>query len=255
MLKNKLITILGEEKKHEADIIIREFFIDDSSTAKCVRIAKKRAKDKPLQYLVGNVEFLGVNIRCNRNVLIPRNETELLADIVVKECSAAESVLDLCCGSGCIGLAIKNHLSCEVDCCDISAKAIRECAKNARNNGLKVTAFRSNLFDKVVGCYDVIVCNPPYIKTEDISTLQVEVQKYEPHIALDGGEDGYKFYREIIAEAPKYLNKNGKMFFEIGIGQEKEIVALLKNDCKKIRVIKDYNNINRFISAEIKERK
>jgi len=255
-LREKLAQILinGKKEMCEANIILKDFLPFDEVSKKQVRkfigIAKKRCKNIPLQYLLKTTSFLGVVIRCNRNVLIPRPETELMTDTIIKNEKEIKNVLDLCCGSGCIGLAIKKAKNIEVDLADISSKAIKEVKRNAVNNDLNVNIIKSDLFDKISSKYDLIVSNPPYIKTEDLKNLQPEVKK-EPKVALNGGKEGYDFYVKIIKDAPKFLNIGGKIYFEIGQGQDKEVIKLLKKGFKEITVIKDYNNIDRIICGTL----
>lgn len=156
----------------------------------------------------------------------------------------------MCCGSGCIGIALKKAGMEEVTLADVSKKAIKCALKNAVINNAKVTIVRSDLFNNILGKYDIIVCNPPYIKSEDISTLSYEVRKFDPIISLDGGSDGLDFYRRIAKDAHKYLMDGGVLYLEIGKGQEDDIIKLLQVNYNNITVIKDLNNINRIIRAE-----
>lgn len=215
------------------------------------RLVIKRSKHEPLQYIVGEVEFCGNKIKVNKNVLIPRNETEQLCDLVSKTAND-KKVLDLCCGSGCIGLGIKANSSADVTLADVSLKALNVAKNNAKLNNLNVTFVKSDLFKNVKGKFDIIVSNPPYIKTKDLETLQPEV-KNEPMLALDGETDGLSFYRQIINDAPRFLNKSGEIYFEYGIGQAKAIEKLLKKNFECIRIIKDYYNKDRFIYAKLKD--
>lgn len=256
-LREKVAQILinGGKDMQEANIILQDIRpfteVAIKEEKRAIKIAKQRCKNIPLQYLLETTTFWGVTIRCNKNVLIPRPETEYLTDIVIKTEKEAKSVLDLCCGSGCIGLAIKKHTKADVDLADVSRKAIKETKLNAKNNNLKVNVIQSDLFDKIITKYDLIVSNPPYIKTTDLAALQPEV-KMEPKLALDGGKDGYDFYREIIEKAPNFLNKNGKIYFEIGQEQGKEVAKLLKKDFTNIVVMQDYNGIDRIVYATLK---
>ena len=219
--------------------------------SKIKKLVLKRSKHEPLQYIIGEVEFCGNRIKVNKNVLIPRNETEQLCDIVSKTANG-KKVLDLCCGSGCIGLGIKANSGADVSLVDVSQKALNVANINAKLNNLNVKLIKSDLFNNVKGKFDIIVSNPPYIKTKDLETLQAEVKR-EPVLALDGDEDGYSFYRKIIKQAPEFLNKNGVIYFEYGVGQAKTIEKLLKKNFECIRIIKDYYNKNRFIYAKLKD--
>lgn len=211
----------------------------------------KRANNYPLQYLLKYVEFYGNKIKVNKNVLIPRNETEQLCDIVSKTANN-KNVLDLCCGSGCLGLGIKANTNANVVLSDVSCKALKVAKHNAKINNLNVKFIKSDLFKNINQKFDIVVSNPPYIKSSDLNGLQAEV-KFEPKLALDGKADGYYFYKKIIEELPQYLNKNGEVYFEYGVGQAKTIENLLKKNFTCIRIIKDYYNKNRFIYAKLKE--
>lgn len=220
-----------------------------------VKLAKQVLKGKPVQYAVGNVEFLNCLINVNKHVLIPRSETELLADLVVKHINKKKSVaplnvLDLCCGSGAIGIAVKKNTQSEVTCLDISKKALKMAKQNAKQNNVKVKFVKSNMFKGLAQKYNVIVSNPPYIPNYELKNLDSNVKNFEPHLALFGGVDGLNFYRVIAKHAPEHLLSGGVLFLEIGIGQENEVVKLLEPYFTEISVIPDYEKVNRFIFAK-----
>ena len=210
---------------------------------------KQRLKGKPLQLIIGYSKFYNIDIIESKHALKPRPETELLVEKIISG-EGKGSVLDMCAGSGCIGLALRKAGFAEVDLGDISNKALKMCKKNARLNNLNVGIIKSDMFKNISRKYDIIVSNPPYIKSDDISHLDVEVKKYDPIIALDGGDDGLKFYKIIAENAYNYLNENGVLYLEIGQNQEDDIVKLLQKNYKDITIIKDYNGINRIIRAE-----
>ena len=171
----------------------------------------------------------------------------------IKECDKYTKVLDMCTGSGCIITSIKKLANVyRAVGVDISEDAINVGMYNAMKNEADIEFIKSDLFENVKGTYDIIVSNPPYIKTKVIEGLMPEVRRFEPILALDGTEDGLFFYRKIIDEAPKFLNKNGWIFFEIGHDQGKDVALLLaKNDeFKEIQVIKDYAGNNRIVKAK-----
>lgn len=232
------------------ELLTREY-ITANEYNKIKKLVLKRSEHQPLQYLIGEVDFCGNRIKVNKNVLIPRNETEQLCDMVSKT-SNNKTILDLCCGSGCIGLGIKANSTADVTLADISQKAVDVAKMNAKANNLNVKIVKSDLFENINQKFDIIVSNPPYIKTNDLNNLQPEV-KCEPVLALDGDKDGYAFYRRIIDSAPAFLNKNGEIYFEYGVGQAKTIEKLLKKNFECIRIIKDYYNKNRFIYAKLKD--
>lgn len=225
--------------------------ISEDVYKKAYDLIAKRATGYPLQYIVGKVEFLGNTIKVNPSVLIPRNETEQLCEIISKKADN-KSVLDLCTGSGCIGLGIKANSKAIVDLSDVSTDALKVAQHNAEINHLDVNIIKSNLFDNITKKYDIIVSNPPYLTSLDMTKLQKEVT-YEPKLALYGSEDGLDFYRKIIEDCVQYLNPNGEIYFEYGMGQAQDIAKLLKKDFECITIIKDYYNIERFIYAKLKE--
>jgi len=214
------------------------------------KAVNKRLRGVPIQLIIGYTDFLGVEIIETKQTLKPRKETELMVEKIIENEKKDMSVLDLCAGSGCIGLALKKAGFEEVTLSDISKHAIKMCIKNARINRLPVSVVRSDMFNSILGKFDMIVSNPPYIKTDDINTLSREVKKFDPRIALDGGIDGLKFYKTIATEAPKFLNDNGILYLEIGQNQEGAVTKLLEKNFKNITIMKDYNDINRIIRAE-----
>lgn len=211
---------------------------------------KQRLKGVPLQLIIGYSKFYNIDIIESKHTLKPRPETELLVDNIATNESKTKTVLDMCTGSGCIGLSLKQAGFSEVDLCDLSDKALKMCKKNAQLNNLKVGIIKSDMFKNISQKYDIIVSNPPYIKSKDIDGLSTEVKKYDPLMALDGGDDGLDFYRIIANESHNYLNDGGVLYLEIGQNQEEDITKLLQNNYKNITIIKDYNKINRIIRAE-----
>lgn len=217
---------------------------------------EKIIKGKPVQYITNNQEFMKLNFYVDENVLIPQPDTEILVEEVIKSIDIMENIeiLDMCTGSGCIGISLaKNIKNTKVTLVDISKEAIEIAKKNAIQNGVenKVTFIQSDMFENVKGKFDIIVSNPPYIETDIIQTLDKQVQN-EPHIALDGGEDGLDFYKMLINEAHKYLKKGGKIFLEIGYDQKQEVESLAKQSkhYKKIETIKDLSQNDRVIILE-----
>lgn len=212
---------------------------------------KRRIKGEPLQYIIGKTEFMGLEFKVNKNVLIPRPETEILVEVAIKY-AKNKKILDLGTGSGCIAITIARKLpGSDVTGVDISEDALSIAKENAKLNGVRVKFLHTELFKGLSKKYDLIISNPPYIPSDQIRSLQPEL-KYEPFIALDGGNDGLEFYRKIIKEAPDYLEDNGILIMEMGFGQRKCIEDILK-DTKHfniIEIIKDYNNIDRIIVAK-----
>lgn len=212
---------------------------------------KKRAEHVPLQYIVGETEFMGLKFKVNSSVLIPRQDTETLVEEALKVVKPGMRVLDLCTGSGCIIISILHSIP-EVEgyAIDISKQALNVAKENAKLNDVSVMFERSDLFDNVMGTFDIIVSNPPYIRTEEIVKLMPEVQSFEPMEALDGKEDGLYFYREIVAKCKDYLNPGGRIFFEIGYDQGKDVSDLLREaGFGEVRVIKDLVQNDRVVTG------
>jgi len=187
----------------------------------------------PLQYVTNIQEFMKLYFYVNKNVLIPQPDTEILVEEIINLLNdkiKKYNILDLCTGSGAIGVSVAKYINSFVTMSDISDKALEIAKKNAVNNGVanECKFILSNMFESIEGKFDVIVSNPPYIRTKIISSLDKEVQN-EPHLALDGGEDGLHFYRIIAENAYKYLNENGILALEIGYDQKDEVIDLLKS--------------------------
>lgn len=226
--------------------------VDGKSSEKYNELVNQRAGHIPLQHLVGTQEFMGLTFKVNENVLIPRQDTELLVENVA-DClgNGERTVLDMCTGSGCIAVSI-DRLSkdSKVTAVDISEKALEVAQENNRFNNANVTFIQSDLFTNVTGRYDIIVSNPPYIRTDEIPKLMEEVKSHEPVMALDGMEDGLYFYKKICNEASDYLNDNGKIFFEIGYDQGDDVSEILRqNRFCNIEVLKDLSGNDRVVIA------
>lgn len=214
---------------------------------------KKRAEHIPLQYITGEQEFMGLKFKVNSNVLIPRQDTEVLVEEALKRIQPGMRVLDMCTGSGCIAVSIaKNVPHIEMHAVDISKQALNVAKDNAKLNEVSVEFERSDLFDNVMGKYDVIVSNPPYIPTSEIPKLMPEVGSFEPVEALDGKEDGLYFYRRIVAECKEYLNPDGMIFFEIGYEQGADVSALLQEaGFSQVSVVKDLAHLDRVVFGKL----
>ena len=210
-----------------------------------------RLDGKPLWYVLGSTSFYGSEFLVDERVLIPRPETELLVEQAMKIVDKGNKVLDLCTGSGCIAITLAKecrHLNLAVTAADISRDALQLAQKNASLNEANINFVESDMFSNIDGQFDLIVCNPPYIKHDDIEKLQPEVKNYEPILALDGGKSGLDFYRILAQEAHKYLTPNGTLLLECGEGQAEEIVKMLQAFEFKM-VTRDLNGIDRFIRA------
>ena len=216
-------------------------------------VIKKRAERITLQYITGEQEFMGLKFKVNSNVLIPRPDTETLVEEALKVVKPGMRVLDMCTGSGCIIISIlKNKNDVRGMGCDISKQALIVAKENAKLNEVSVEFERSDLFENVTDKFDVIVSNPPYIKSDIIPTLMPEVAQFEPIGALDGFEDGLEFYRRIIKESRIYLTENGKILFEIGNDQGQDVSNMLKYaGYENVRVIKDLARNDRVVYGEL----
>lgn len=214
---------------------------------------QKRINHIPVQHIIGETEFMGLTFKVNENVLVPRFDTEILVDEVVKYVGDEYlKVLDMCTGSGCIAITISDMCdNATVVASDISKDAIEVAKENNQINCTDVTFIESDLFENVEGIFDVIVSNPPYIKTEEIENLQEEVKLHDPRLALDGGESGLDFYRRIIKDSKDYLKTNGMIFFEIGFDQAEEVSNILEeNGYHDIVVKKDLSGLDRVVVAK-----
>jgi release factor glutamine methyltransferase len=218
---------------------------------------KKRAKREPLQYILGYTEFYGLKINVGSGVLIPRPETELLVEEAKKIISNSEfrisnfKFLDLCTGSGCLAITLAREFpEAQVYGTDTSEVAIRYAKENAELNQIKnVTFKKGSLFKPVKDFkFDLIVSNPPYIRRNDIESLQPEIKDWEPVEALDGGENGLDYYRAIIHEVRNYLNEGGCLLLELGVSQSDEVRKMSEDaGFINISLVKDYAGIERII--------
>lgn len=222
---------------------------------------RQRAEHIPLQQLTGEQDFMGLTFSVNEHVLIPRQDTEILVEEVLKELHDGMRVLDMCTGSGCILLSLLHYSNdCEGLGVDLSAEALEVAGRNV----LKVLTpekaehahfLQSDLFEKVEGKFEIIVSNPPYIASAEVEKLMPEVRDHEPRMALDGTEDGLFFYRRIIEEAGKHLVSSGMLFFEIGYDQGQAVSELMRTEgyCE-VQVVQDYAGLDRVVLGTYCER-
>lgn len=216
---------------------------------------KERGTRVPLQYILGNQEFMGLSFQVNSSVLIPRQDTETLVELVLSSLTGEEgreyTVLDLGTGSGCIAVSIKKyHPAVRITASDVSKQALLVAKENARANGTEMSLIRSDLFDNINDRFDRIVSNPPYIPTADILSLEPEVASFEPVTALDGHEDGLYYYRRIAENAAEHLTEDGMLFLEIGFDQGREVSDILREaGFRNVTVRKDLTGNDRVVSA------
>ena len=267
VLSEKLSVLLERTKKQfsEADIdesdaewiyvmglgihrseLAAERMVAPSAQREIQKTVEERLTGKPLWYITGDTDFCGVTIKTDARALIPRPETEELAAAAIREVKRGRrTVLDVCTGSGCIAIAIAKETGAEVTASDLSAEALSLAKENAEANGVGVTFVESDLLEKVEGKFDLIVCNPPYVPTGFIAKMQREVREFEPHMALDGGEDGMDFYRRMAEEAPAHLKEGGAILFECGEEQAHSICSFFEG--RKTEIIKDLEGVERIV--------
>lgn len=211
-------------------------------------LIRKRSAHIPLQYLTGSQEFMGLSFFVDENVLIPRQDTEILVEEAIRALGSGMRVLDVCTGSGCILLSLlKLCAGLEGTGTDLSEKALQVAGENARRLGVEASFVQGDLFEPVSGKYDCIVSNPPYIASREVDALMEEVRDHEPRMALDGGEDGLYFYRKIAAQSPKYLNDRGRIFLEIGFDQGEAVAGLLAPAFDEVRIVQDLAGLDRVV--------
>lgn len=223
--------------------------VKPGETRKICDIVEKRMTGRPLWYIMGDVEFYDCTIKVDERALIPRPETEILAQQVVNSVEEGDKVLDMCTGSGCIAVSVAKHLKgkkVSITAADVSDAAIMLARENANYNSVDINFVQSDLFSRVHGRFNLIVCNPPYIKSGEIASLQSEVRDYEPRIALDGGEDGLDFYRRLAREVTRYITRGGLLMLEVGEGQAEEVLKLFDKR-EYAMVVKDFAGVDRFL--------
>lgn len=224
--------------------------IEDEKMQDFLQLIEKRAVHIPLQHLTGEQNFMGLDFLVNEHVLIPRQDTEILVEEIMRDLHDGIRILDMCTGSGCILLSLLHYSNdCSGVGVDVSEDALAVARQNADRLAEKQAVFiQSDLFEKVEGSFDLIVSNPPYIRSQEITGLMPEVREHEPHLALDGKDDGLHFYREIIKGAMPHLKRGGQLFFEIGYDQGEAVQALLAaNGYTEIAVVKDYAGLDRVV--------
>lgn len=209
----------------------------------------KHLKTKaPIQKLFNKAYFFNREFYVNNNVLTPRFDSEVLIEHILDK--NFKSVLDLCAGSGCLGITIKcEKPSVNLTLADISSKALKVCKKNCKKHKIEAKRIKTNMFNKIKEKFDLIICNPPYIESDTVLNLSDDVKKFDPKISLDGGQDGLKFYNILYENVDKFLNTNGKCIIEIGYNQG-HLIEKFKEKYKNVKLIKDYNSLDRVIYFE-----
>ncbi len=256
--KNRL-TIAGIDERdadymlsYELDIPVTEipFSTINLSRKQHNQIVKKinlRCKHYPISAIFNRAYFCGKEFKVNKHVLSPRFDTELLVQKALEYVKPKDRVLDLCTGSGCIAISIASEVDAYVEGCDISKSALKVAKYNAKKHKCNIDLYHSNMFSKVQGKFNVIVSNPPYIETDVINGLDLEVVNHDPILALDGGEDGLKFYRGIASKVREYILPEGVLIMEIGYNQGESVTSLFKDIATGVEVVKDYNDLDRLV--------
>lgn len=267
-------------------LLDRNFEMPEEARKKYIELLEKRGNHIPLQHLTGVQEFMGFTFQVNEHVLIPRQDTEILVEEAQKRIRPGMRILDLCTGSGCIGISLaklwpggirkydnedQNPLAIAVDCADISQEALKVARRNSENLNTDVRIWHSDLFELLdadeireadvsgiqnyrLGRYDMIVSNPPYIQTSVIAELSEEVRMHEPFGALDGKEDGLYFYRKIILESGDHLVNGGWLLFEIGYDQGEAVSDLMKaQGFADVQVKKDLAGLDRVVCGRLEK--
>lgn len=214
----------------------------------------ERAAHVPLQHLTGEQDFMGLTFQVNEDVLVPRQDTEVLVEEVMRHLHDGMRILDLCTGSGCILLSLLHYSNdCEGVGVDLSERALAVARENqerlrVERPEMKARFLEGDLFAGLEERFDIIVSNPPYIKTDVIDTLMPEVREHEPVMALDGGADGLAFYRRIAGDAGAYLNGGGMLFFEIGCEQAEDVRSIMEAaGFREVEVVKDFAGLDRVV--------
>ena len=237
---------LGIESRAELAVSVNKE-MNSEQYAKLREYILRRRTGEPLQYILGFWEFMGLRFKTDTRALIPRQDTETLCEeaIALIKRRGYKICLDLCAGSGCIGISIANICGTEVTLADISEAALSLCRENAETNGVNARTIKTDMLDEITDKYDIIVCNPPYLTASDMASLQRELT-FEPANALYGGVDGLDFYRRIARDYAQRLNKDGALALEVGIHQAEEVAKMLGG----ARIVKDVCGIERAVIKE-----
>lgn len=213
-------------------------------------LVERRKAHEPLQYILGEWEFMGLPFLVNESVLIPRQDTELVAELAEEliEKRGYKMLLDICTGSGCVGVSLARRTGIHTVLADISERALALAAANAELNSVCCKIVKSDLFAEIDGSFDIITANPPYICSHACDNLQPEVMR-EPRLALDGGRDGLDFYRRIHEDFIGYLNPGGVLILEIGFDQGRAVPALFA-DCGNVSLHRDICGVDRVVMVE-----
>lgn len=255
-LEARELVCYGSGKTRESFFRDASLYVSQEIEENVMALVERHLKGEPVAYLIGEWEFYGLPLDISDAVLIPRPDTEVLAEKAIDFVRGLGKcrVLDLCAGSGCIGLAVAaNAPECRVLLGDISEGALKICRQNIRRNGLtgRVTSLQLDAMappSRQIGEFQCIVCNPPYIPDKDVEELDPSVRDFEPHLALKGGEEGYDFYIAIVKHCRDALTIGGRLYFEVGMGQADTVLRLMRaQGFGDIEILKDGNDIPRVV--------
>lgn len=261
-LEARELVCFGTGKTREAFYRDAQLYVTPETEAAVMSLVERHLNGEPVAYLIGEWEFFGLPLDVTESVLIPRVDTEVLAQEAINYIGTQGKcrVLDLCAGSGCIGLALAaNCPDCRVLLGEISEPAVRICRQNIRRNGLtgQVTVMQMDALQappKSIGEFQCIVSNPPYIPRADVAKLENSVKDFEPHLALDGGEDGYDFYTAIIRQWKRVLATGGRLYFEVGIGQADTVLRMMRAEgFGDLEIVPDGQGIPRVVYGTLLE--
>ncbi len=242
-------------KVTKIDLVVKTFDLSEVEEALFFKLVEERKSLKPIAYILKEKEFMGLDFYVDENVLIPRPDTEILLEEVIKiiKANSLNSFLEIGSGSGCIAISLSHFTGISGISVDIFSQNLEICKKNALNNDVhNVDFILSDIYEKVNGKFDLIISNPPYIDIEDLKTMGKNVVDYEPHSALFAENNGLYFYENIIKDASHYLNKNGFIAFEIGYNQRLDVITLLENyGFTNIISFKDYGDKDRVVIAQL----
>jgi release factor glutamine methyltransferase len=260
-LEARIIVSQAADKTMEKFLQGLNYYTANDTAARVDELVARRLAGEPVAYLTGRWEFYGIPVEVTRDVLIPRTDTETLVDQTLSLLGGGKMdarVLDLCAGSGCIGCAVAvKSPATRVVMADNSKDALNVCRRNVslNNLGVRCTCVEADIFETppiLLGSFDILVCNPPYIPTADIAWLDVSVREYEPLSALDGGEDGLDYYRAAIKNWKTVIRDGGSILFEVGIGQAQEVMQMLRLAAfRHVECFEDTGGIERVVAARL----
>ena len=245
ILERDLSYLVSHENEELSASVERKYF----------DILKKRQEGIPLQYILEREDFYGRTFTVLEGVLIPRQDTEISVEVILKilKNNNINNLLEIGCGSGIVSITLdlETRGQVEITAVDISPQAIKNTNVNKNNLKSSIKIIESDLFEEVNEKFDLIYSNPPYIKSHEIENLQVEVRDHEPRLALDGGSDGLYLYRMIIKDAPNYLNSHGFLVFEIGYDEAEDISSIMRENFD-LKIYRDLNNLDRVVVGRLK---